>query len=191
MKKETVDNILKIGTDLILKNGYHKVGINEVLDTANIPKGSFYYYFKNKEDFGVKVIKYYSENSLNILNSYLKDTTKDHKQRIVTFYKDMAKVYESKGYKEGCLIGNCSLELSDWSSSFERVISEELNKWQVALENCIKAGQLKGKIKEHETAKSLSEFILTHWEGALLRMKSSKNAESLNRFIRYLEKYLL
>ena len=63
MKTETIDGILEIGADLILKNGYNNVGLNKILETANIPKGSFYYYFKSKEDFGIQVIKYYSENS--------------------------------------------------------------------------------------------------------------------------------
>jgi TetR/AcrR family transcriptional repressor of nem operon len=45
MKTETIDNILEIGTDLILKNGYNSAGLNKILETAKIPKGSFYYYF--------------------------------------------------------------------------------------------------------------------------------------------------
>ena len=64
MKTETIDTILEIGTDLILKNGYNNVGLNKILQAANIPKGSFYYYFNSKEDFGVQVIEYYSKNSL-------------------------------------------------------------------------------------------------------------------------------
>lgn len=39
MKKETIVNILEIGTNLILKHGYNNVGLNRILDTANIPKG--------------------------------------------------------------------------------------------------------------------------------------------------------
>lgn len=191
MKEKTINNILELGADLMLKNGYHKVGLNKILQTANIPKGSFYYYFKSKEDFGLQVVKYYSTNSLNFLNQYLTDKTKDPKERIITFFQDMQNVYIEKNFKEGCLLGNCSLELSDLSESFSAVISEELEKWQTIFEKCIQEGQDLGVIKKDESAKMMSDFILTTWEGSLLRMKSSKSTESISTFIKFLDKYIL
>jgi TetR/AcrR family transcriptional regulator, transcriptional repressor for nem operon len=191
MKTETIDNILEIGTDLILKNGYNNVGLNRILQEANIPKGSFYYYFKSKEDFGLQVIRYYSKNSLEFLNSYLSDTGKNPKERIISFFADMQNIYKSKDYKEGCLLGNCSLELSDLSESFSYSVANELNKWQVSFEKCIQEGQKSGAIKTDESAEDMSDFILTTWEGSLLRMKSSKNTNSISIFIKYLEQYIL
>lgn len=191
MKTETIDNILEIGTDLILKNGYNNVGLNKILQTANIPKGSFYYYFKSKEDFGIQVIKFYSENSLTFLKSYLTDTSKSPKERIITFFEDMQNVYADKHFKEGCLLGNCSLELSDMSEAFSNSVANELNKWQDCFELCIKEGQDSNTIKKEESAKDMSDFILTTWEGSLLRMKSSKNTDSISTFIKFLKKYIL
>lgn len=191
MKKDTIENILEVGTDLILKNGYHSVGLNKILKEANIPKGSFYYYFKSKEDFGLQVIKFYSKKSLIILNRYLEDNNKNHKQRIISFFKDMQEIYIAKNYKEGCLLGNCSTELSDFSVPFSTTIAYELSIWEKCFEKCIQKGQIEGSIKTSESPEILSDLILTMWEGALLRMKSAKNARSVETFIQYLEKYLL
>ena len=191
MKTETIDNILEIGTELILKNGYNNVGLNKILQAANIPKGSFYYYFKNKEDFGIQVIKHYSEKSLTFLNSYLNDTSRNPKQRIVHFFEDMQNTYTDKDYREGCLLGNCSLELSDVSFAFSSSVANELNRWQDSFVKCIQEGQDLGYIKTEESAIVLSDFVLTSWEGALLRMKSSKTSNSITNFINYLNKYLL
>lgn len=191
MKKETVDYILEIGTDLIIKNGYNNVGLKEILETAKIPKGSFYYYFSSKEDFGVQVIKYYSKNSLTVINGYLTNLDQDPKDRIISFFEDMKDVYTTKEYKEGCLLGNCSLELSDISNSFSGSISNELDKWQSSIEKCIKEGQDNGSINKNESAAVMSDFILTTWEGALLRMKSSKNTNSIEVFINFLRKHTL
>ena len=123
MKTQTIENILEIGTDLILKNGYNNIGLNKILEAANIPKGSFYYYFKSKEDFGIQVIKFYSENSLTFLNGYLTDASKEPKERIISFFEDMQKVYVDKEFKEGCLLGNSSLELSDMSEAFSNSVA--------------------------------------------------------------------
>lgn len=191
MKKETVESILEIGTDLILKNGYHNVGLNKILKEANIPKGSFYYYFKSKEDFGLQIIEFYSKKSLVVLRRYLEDVTKNHKQRIISFFKDMQGIYITKEYKEGCLLGNCSIELSDFSESFSVSVANELSVWEKCFENCIQEGQIEGNIKISESSKVLSDLILTMWEGALLRMKSSKNVKSIETFILYIEKHML
>lgn len=191
MKTKTIDNILEIGADLILKNGYNNVGLNKILQAANIPKGSFYYYFKSKEDFGIQVIKFYSENSLTFLNEYLTDASKEPKERIVSFFEDMQNVYITKEYTEGCLLGNCSLELSDMSEAFSNSVANELNKWQDCFEKCIQEGQDANTIKKEESAKEISDFILTTWEGSLLRMKSSKSSASITTFIKFLKKYIL
>ena len=39
---------------MFMEQGYHGTGIQEVVDKVGIPKGSFYNYFKSKEDFGSK-----------------------------------------------------------------------------------------------------------------------------------------
>lgn len=191
MKTETIDTILEIGTDLILKNGYNNVGLNKILQAANIPKGSFYYYFNSKEDFGVQVIEYYSKNSLVFLKSYLTDASKNPKERIITFFEDMQHVYVEKKFNEGCLLGNCSIELSDMSEAFSNSVANEFNKWQACFETCIQEGHDTSTIKKTTSAKDMSDFVLTTWEGSLLRMKSSKNTDSISIFINFLKNHLL
>lgn len=191
MKTNTIENILEIGTNLILQKGYNHVGLQEILKTANIPKGSFYHYFKSKEDFGIKVIQYYSKNSLDILETYLSDQTKTPKERIISFFTDMRNVYQQKSYNEGCLLGNCSLELSDLSDAFSQAIASEFALWQTKIENCVAEGQETKMIKNDESAEDMANYILTTWEGSLLRMKSAKSGESIDVFIHYLSKYIL
>lgn len=191
MKTETINNILEVGTNLILKKGFNNVGIQEILKEAKIPKGSFYYYFESKEDFGIRLIKYYSQNSIGILNSYLQNKSKLPKERILFFFRDMKNVYAEKQFTEGCLLGNCSLELSDISESFSSVISSELDEWQMCFERCVLEGQKTGNIKTERPAKEVANFLLTSWEGALLRMKSSKSGESIEVFINFIDAYIL
>ena len=41
---------------LFYYHGYTNTGLLEILEVCKIPKGSFYYYFKNKEDLSLKKI---------------------------------------------------------------------------------------------------------------------------------------
>lgn len=190
MKEEAIINILKIGTELISKKGFNNVGLQEILTAAAIPKGSFYYYFKSKEDFGIQVIRYYSETSSEFLKSYLSDVNTSPRERILRLFNDLKEIYHSKGYQEGCLLGNCSLELSDAKAIYASTIAGELDKWQEAFETCIKEGQEDGSIQANWEAKKLAAFIINSWEGALLRMKADKSAYHFNLFVEFVEKLI-
>lgn len=189
-KEHTLQRILKIGGELIIQKGFNNVGLNEILRTVNIPKGSFYYYFKSKEDFGLQVIKNYGEESLKLLRSYLEDESKTPKERFMTFFRDIRLVYIQKDFTEGCLLGNCSLELSDLKSSYAHGVATELDKWEALFEACIKEGQEDGSIGNNNDAQKLAAYLLNNWEGAILRMKSQKNEKPLSLFIEFTEELL-
>ncbi|MBW1898902.1 MAG: TetR/AcrR family transcriptional regulator, partial [Deltaproteobacteria bacterium] len=59
MKENIKQKILAAGASIIHRKGYNHTGIQEILQTVGVPKGSFYFYFKNKEDFGLQVIDYF------------------------------------------------------------------------------------------------------------------------------------
>lgn len=190
MKEEKINEILAVGTELVLKKGFNNVGIQEILDAVNIPKGSFYHYFKSKEDFGLKIIGFYSNNSLQLIKKYLTNQNLTPRERIMTFFEDNKQFYIQKGFMEGCLLGNCSLELSDISDSYSQAIAHEFNQWQQAFEKCIIEGQELNTINPNKSANDLANFILFSWEGALLKMKATKSVESLDVYIHFLDELL-
>lgn len=190
MKEATIQHVLETGTQLILKKGFNNVGLKEILATAKIPKGSFYYYFKSKEDFGLKVIEYYSESSLKVLKSFLTDPKHTPKERFLVFFATMRDVYQTKTYNEGCLMGNCSLELSDIKESYAQTLTAEFDKWQVLFHNCIEAGKQDGSVTSTRSTEDLAAFILNSWEGTLLRMKITKSGKPIDLLISFVKDIL-
>ncbi|NER14865.1 TetR family transcriptional regulator [Leptobacterium flavescens] len=191
MKTQVKENILNIGVRLITQKGYNNVGIQEVLNEAHIPKGSFYHYFKSKEDFGLQVISHYNKSALVHLQSYFEDKSRSPRERMLLFFEDMKAFYTSKEYSEGCLLGNCSIELSDNSDVLRLAIAKELNQWHSVFENCIAEAQEAGEIKSDKKASDIADFILNSWEGALLRMKAIKTVQPLEVFVDFLRSYII
>ncbi len=186
MKTLTKEKILDIGVALINKKGYNGVGIKEVLDEAQIPKGSFYHYFQSKEDFGLEVIKRYSEKTLAFLRSHLADHTISSKDRLVLFFDEMRDIYVKKEYNDGCLLGNSATELADVNKHFSSLLETEFLKYENIFEECIQQGMEEGEIHTDKSAKTIAAFILNSFEGALLRMKVAKSVEpieTLSEFI--------
>ena len=47
VRKDAKAALLREGVGLIHRKGYNNTGIQEILQAADVPKGSFYHYFKN------------------------------------------------------------------------------------------------------------------------------------------------
>ena len=72
-KINTREKIIHEGARLIHAQGYKATGIQQILDAVGIPKGSFYFYFKSKDDFGCAVIDHFTETIGEIFAVYLGD----------------------------------------------------------------------------------------------------------------------
>ena len=190
MKEEVINQMLDTGMDLVSKNGFNKLGLNELVKNMGIPKGSFYYYFSSKDDFGLQVIDHYAGKSEQLLKSFLEDTSKTPKERILTLFRHRIPVYEEQEYKEGCLLGNCSLELSAQKEEFAIKIADRFDQWEHLFVKAIAEGQEDGSIKSTYKAEVMAQFILNSWEGAVLRMKSAKTNEAMEIFIRFVDDLL-
>ncbi len=59
-KISTRDKILEHAALIIHKKGFNNTGIQEILESAGVPKGSFYFYFRSKEDLGLALIDHYA-----------------------------------------------------------------------------------------------------------------------------------
>ena len=57
-KKGKKDALIEAGKGIMLRKGYHGTGVKEIVDAAGVPKGSFYNYFKSKEDFVLSAMEY-------------------------------------------------------------------------------------------------------------------------------------
>ena len=83
MNEKTNDtrlHILDVGYQLIVNNGFNGVGLSQLLKEAEVPKGSFYHYFKSKEQFGEALIQHYFENYITKIESILVHGEGNHYQ---------------------------------------------------------------------------------------------------------------
>lgn len=71
MKKgeESRQRLICCAAELFWKNGYSATGISEILKQCELPKGSFYFYFKSKDELATEVITYYQDVLLEHLQS--------------------------------------------------------------------------------------------------------------------------
>ena len=74
MKKPIQDmrqHIIDVARSLMTNKGYTAVGLAEVLSTAGVPKGSFYHYFRSKEEFGQALLEEYFTEYLSRVDTLM------------------------------------------------------------------------------------------------------------------------
>lgn len=185
MKEDNINRILDLGVEIINRKGYHNLGLKELLDSAGIPKGSFYYYFNSKEDFGQKVISHYAEKSSNYMRSILSDKNKSPRERLLFMFHERSETYKRSGYTEGCLMGNCSNELAGQYESMQLLLEKKFSGWKEIVSQCISDGQELGEFNTELSPDDLADFIINSWEGALIRMKAARSDKPFQLFIDY------
>jgi len=182
-KKDTKAEIISIGTEMISLQGYNATGIDAVLKRAGVPKGSFYHYFGSKEEFGLAVIDNFAEHYEKRLYVFLHDKEVTPLNRIRNYLESgLARLTQMQCTK-GCLIGNLGQELADQNERFRARLDEIFQSWNNSLATCLREAQSAGELAGDVDAVALAGFILSGWEGAVLRAKVMKSPQPMQDFI--------
>ncbi len=180
---ETREKILSSGVQVLLEKGYNGAGLKEILAAAGVPKGSFYHFFKSKEEFGKQVLDVYSDQFKPILQAYLIDSTESPLERLQIFFDAMIDHFDrEQACKGGCLVGNLAQELADVNESMRTHTLGIMDAWTQYFQRCLDDAKREGQLPDSTDTKQLGEFILNSWEGALLKMKVETTTEPLKVF---------
>lgn len=178
------EDIIQAGLDIMFMNGYNATGIKEITDKVDIPKGSFYNHFENKESFGLEVLKTYSQRGIKFHKRILENTDQSPLKRLKSFYAMVTKNYKEVSMcKKGCIMGNFSAELADINENFREILDNEFNAMEQIIIQTLKAAQDQNEISKSLDVESIGAFMLNSWHGAIIRMKSTATVKPLEDFM--------
>lgn len=182
-EKNTKQRIIEAGTAAIIGKSFNGCGLKEILDAAGVPKGSFYHYFKSKEDFGVAVVEASSEGHLAFTRERLRDRSKSPMQRVRAYFVDARDYLESTGSQRQCLIAKVALEESRLSEPMRAAVKAGYDQWQVMLAGALREAQSAGEVSTDFNPDELATFMQNTWEGAMIRMEIDRDVRHLDLFI--------
>jgi len=175
------ENLLNQGVALLMQQGYHGTGLQEILDAVQIPKGSFYNYFGSKENFGVEVIKHYITPYIQQITSYLEQSNADALSALQRYFNESIAELERTDFKGGCLLGNLIGEIGDSSEICRVALQTTLNSYRDVLQLGLSLAQQQGTIRTDKSARDMADLLVNTWQGALLRMKVEQSTEPLKQ----------
>lgn len=191
MKKDTKQEIIKAGAQIMHLKGYNNTGVKEILDKAGIPKGSFYNFFKSKEDFGLQVIDYFVGFFFEIFSQFLHDTSHPPLERIRLLLAWFMEFFKSADYTLGCPIGNFAQEMGDINPVFREKLKSCLDAMTQQFALILQEAQETGSLPSSLNVQEAARFMVSSWEGALVLMKVMKSTEPLETHSKYIFDYIL
>ncbi|MEO1205463.1 MAG: TetR/AcrR family transcriptional regulator [Pseudomonadota bacterium] len=157
--------------ELLTEQGYAGTGLDKILKTAGVPKGSFYHYFESKDAFAHAVIEAYAAYFAAKLDSALSDESVLPLQRLANFIADARKGMARHGYRRGCLVGNLSQEFAGTDDVFRAQLKPIFQDWENRVAAVLAQAQKRGDISASVDPKDLAGFFWIGWEGAVLRAR--------------------
>ncbi|MEO8232012.1 MAG: TetR family transcriptional regulator C-terminal domain-containing protein [Ignavibacteriota bacterium] len=176
---ETKDKLLQIGAKYVHLKGFNNTGLQEILKEAEVPKGSFYFYFKSKEEFGLAIINVFINFFEKSIGYSLSDKSLSGLQRIKAFLYTTKDILKENNFTGGSPIGNLSLEMGDINENFRLKLSDAFSKMEEKIFECLKDAQLAKEINQSIDIKTSAAFIINSWEGAIVRAKAEKSNKPL------------
>lgn len=176
------EKLLDQGAELLTEHGYHGTGLKKILDTIQVPKGSFYNYFESKEKFVAEIIDLYSENNIANLDAYIESAHGDPVATIRNLHFEIIAEMD-KHHRKGCLLGNLAAEIGSISEPCQAAMKRAISHWKRRFHSLFEQGQRQGLIRDDISTDALSDLLWSTWQGGLLRMKIDGGTAHLNLIV--------
>lgn len=172
-------HILDVAKPIILGKGFSAVGLNEILTAANVPKGSFYHYFKSKEAFGAALLDSYFEDYFGRLELMLAVNGQSAADRMVAYWDRWLEAQAGDCCEEKCLTVKLAGEVSDLSEAMRISLRRGTDQLIKRLAQCIEEGIADGSLSAMLHPQRTAETLYQMWLGATLLAKVRREDSSL------------
>lgn len=180
----TRDRLIAEGIKSLVLHGFEGIGLNAILHAAGVPKGSFYYFFKSKEDFARAVLDAYERDADDRQNKIFKDTSRSPLQRLRDYFDAIGRDHLAEAPLGGCLFGVLSQTAAARSPEFKARLAQVFSTWEAELAELLEDAKSVGEVDPGLDTKEAAAFLIDCYEGMLVRLKVDGDRNSLRRFQR-------
>jgi TetR/AcrR family transcriptional repressor of nem operon len=181
----TRERILEAGAEAIAQKSFASCGLAEILRAAGVPKGSFYHYFKSKEDFGVALIERAIQEYLEELRPIVGDRKRSPIHRLRAVFELSRDECLAKGPERQCLIPKLALEVSQLSEPVQAAVRSAYEQWSAILAQIVREAQAAGEIDRSQDPTRLANLLVMLWEGATIRMQIDRSPQPVEDFLSF------
>lgn len=181
-KPNVREQLIDAGLRTLHTQGFNGCAVQDITVAAGVPKGSFYNHFESKEALALAALERFWEGGAE-RRALLEDTARDPVERLRTHFQKLSDAIVRRQFTKGCLIGNFSAEMASTELINTR-LQQMYTDWTRAVSACVQEVHKAGRLHGEATAESVASFLVSAWEGAVLRAKVERTSAALDDFHR-------
>ncbi|GAA4975860.1 TetR/AcrR family transcriptional regulator [Actinoplanes utahensis] len=180
LNRDTRADLLSAAERIFAHKGYAAVGINEVLSSVGVPKGSFYHYFRSKDAFGEAVIARYFQQYLAEMDEILNGAGQDGAARILAYFASWRESQSFGDCAGKCLAVKLGAEVADMSEPMRLALKAGTTEIVDRLERAIIGAAGDGSSPFTGDARATAEALYQLWTGASVMAKVHRTLAPLD-----------
>jgi TetR/AcrR family transcriptional repressor of nem operon len=189
------DQLIESAVDVFHARGFNGCSVQDIVEAAGVPKGSFYNHFASKEALGVEVVRAYTA----LVGAYVVDAGAagilagdgTPLTRIRAYFEAVIEQNVSCGVRRGCLLGNFATELAPHSTQIAKAVADALENWSAVVAQVLAQAQESGELSKEADVDALARYLVDGYEGAAARAKLIGDRAPMDEFIRTTFDFLL
>jgi len=169
--ENTREKLIEATYEEVYSHGYQGASLSNILNTANVHKGSMYHFFKNKKELVLCAISEKMNERYEKLFQIIIKENSPCLQPLYALLRDTTR----RDFKRGCPLGNLVQEMSNLDNDFDKTLKKIYQSFCDVLENIYNHAVKMKELPSTCNTRRLALFSVSCLEGALLSVKASSN----------------
>lgn len=188
-KVDTRTKLLTAAYSLMLSKGYPATSVDEICEAAGVSKGSFYHFFKSKQELTIAVLEFHMADAQEVIEGGLDLEGVEGPQRAIRYVKHVEQGSEEI-WSDGCLIGSLALELAESHPEIRMRISQIFRALTDHFEQVFIPLCQAHRGPDTPPARELAEQFIAVIEGGVVLSRAHQDRRYVPQAIRCFRRYL-
>jgi TetR/AcrR family transcriptional regulator, transcriptional repressor for nem operon len=184
---KTRQRIIEAALYLFWLQGYTATGIAEILERSAANAGSFYHFFKTKEELLLAVLELYLQTLEPIVVGPVSSRVQDPIERVFGILEFYRGNLLATGCTYGCPIGRLALEIPEEQFRVHKRLADNFDGWTSAVQTFLE--DARGRLPAGTNLQTLSKFVLTVMEGGVMQARAQREIAPFDASVEHLRGY--
>ena len=185
----TKERLLDAAQELMLAKGFAATTVDEICETAELTKGSFFHYFESKDELGKVLLERFCSSGARMHAGFC-GSEQDPLKRVYCYIDAAVEMSQHPQMKKGCLLGTFAQELSDEFPEIRRICAKGFAAWAKHFGEELARAKARYAPKVPFDPEDLAEHFIAILEGSMILGKAKNDPKVIKRNLLHFKQYV-